>query len=165
MSADNLDGLIEIRDPEIDPAEIVARIRTRIKERRDELGYENRTFPAFDLAVYPGEPDDIPYDQNLYHYLRLANASYNQIETDRLLFESPATRLPIIGPIWQRIRGQIHDLVRFYVNRSTSHQVTVDRHLVSVLNRLTFVTQEQQRTIKSLQDEIAELRGRMDGEV
>jgi hypothetical protein len=158
------DDLIEIRDPEIDPTQIVSQIRTRIIQRRAELGYEDRSFPAFDLASYPGEPNDIPFDQNLYHYLRLANTSYNQIEVDPLLAASPATRLPVIGPLWQRVRSQVHSLVLFYVNMAGGNQISVNRHLVSVLNRLTLVTQDQQRTIQDLQAEVADLRSRLERE-
>jgi hypothetical protein len=164
VTADIPNNLIEIQDPDIDVDEIMAQIRARVQQRRAELGYDKRTFPAFDLAAYPGEPEDIAYDVNLYHYLRLVNTTYNQVETGLNLAPSPATQLPIIGPLWARVRGQVHNLVLFYVNRSLAHQTNVNRHLISVLNRLTLLSQEQQRIIAILQAEVDALRRRLDAE-
>ena len=44
------DDLIEIHDPEIDPAQIMEQIRQRVQQRREELGYPQLEFPPF------GEP-------------------------------------------------------------------------------------------------------------
>jgi hypothetical protein len=152
------DTLIEIHDPELDPAQIMADIRARIRRRREELGYDNRAFPTFGLAVCPEEPEDIPYDVNLYHHLRLANERYGQLDTSPALVSSPATRLPLIGRLWQAIRGHAHSLVLFYVSRVAGYQMSMNRHLISVLNQLTRLTQEQQRTIIALQAEVEALR-------
>lgn len=152
------DTLIEINDPEIDPATIMREIRERVRERRDALGADDRVFPKFGVAAYPEEPSDASYDPNLYHYLRLANENYAQIETDLILADSPATQVPVLGKLWGLIRRQMHELVQFYVNRAVTHQVTMDRYLVSVLNRLTAQNQEQAREIEALRAELATLR-------
>ena len=152
------DSLIEIHDPEIDPAQIMEQIRDRIRRRREELGHEQRVFPAFGAAACPGEPDDVPYDPDLYYHLRLANEVYTRAETAATLTPSLATRMPVLGRLWRLIRGEAHNLVLFYVNRAIAHQTSVNRHLVSALNRLTALSQEQQRTIVALQEEIAALR-------
>lgn len=158
------DNLFEIHDPEIDPHQIMEQIRERIRRRREELGYEKRTFPTFGAAAYPGEPDDIPYDPDLHHHLRLANEMYAQVEVGAVLAPSPATRIPVLGRLWQLVRSEAHNLVLFYVNRAIAHQTDVNRHLVSVLNRLTALSQEQQRTIMALQAEIEALHQRRDGQ-
>jgi hypothetical protein len=158
------DDLIEIYDPEVDPAQIIERIRERVRKRREELGYEQRTFPTFGVTSYPGEPDDIPYDYDLYYHLRLANEAYIQVETDAVLAPSPATRIPIVGRLWQLVRGEVHNLVLFYVNRVIAHQTDVNRHLIGVLNCLTRLSQEQQRTIASLEAEIEALRRQVEGQ-
>jgi hypothetical protein len=154
----SLDDLIEIQDPEIDASSILAQIRERIQARRAELGYDQRTFPTFGTAVYPGEPEDLPFDADLHHHLRLVNGSFARIETGADLAPSQATRLPVIGRLWKLVRGQLHSLVLFYVNRAVAHQTSVNRHLVSVLNRMEALNQEQQRTIIKLQKELAQLR-------
>ncbi|MBP8000418.1 MAG: hypothetical protein KA314_18105 [Chloroflexi bacterium] len=146
--------LIEIRDPEIDGEALMNEIRGRITRRRQELGYDNRRFPAFGTTDYPGEPDDIPYDEFLHYHLRQVNRIYNQVETQPLLTDSPSTRIPVLGRIWRLIRGGAHNLVLFYVNRNITQQVNVNRHLISVINRLTAQLQEQQRQILALEEEV-----------
>ncbi|HYN88130.1 MAG TPA: hypothetical protein VER55_06350 [Ardenticatenaceae bacterium] len=158
MSVEIPNDLIEIRDPEIDPGVIMEQIRERVRRRRDELGYEKRTFPTFGLTACPVEPDDVPFDPNLYHHLRLANTTYDQVEVAPILVPSPATRTPVVGRLWALVRWHFHTLILFYVNRAVRHQTGVNRHLISVLNQLTALTQEQQRTIVALQAEIETLR-------
>ncbi|MGH2541885.1 MAG: hypothetical protein ACRDIB_03755 [Ardenticatenaceae bacterium] len=158
MDAQIPDDLIEIRDPAIDPAAIMAEIRERVQQRRKEQGYDQRTFPSFGLVQCPEPPADRPYDHDLYYYLRLANESYAGSETAVNLAPSPATQMPVVGPLWKKIRREVHNLVLFYVNRSVAHQVNVNRQLVSVVNRLTALAEEQQRSIEALQAEIEVLR-------
>jgi hypothetical protein len=148
------DDLIEIHDPDIDPQAIMTQIRRRIQERRLEVGYDNRSFPAFGSAmVCPEPPENMPYSPDLYHHLRQVNALYSEVETNSILAPSPATRVPILGRFWKLIREQAHGLVLFYVNRSVGHQVKINRHLVSVLNQLTEENQELQRRIMALEAE------------
>ncbi len=154
------DDLIEIHDPEIDPGQIMDQIRERIRRRREELGYERRTFPTFGATAYPGEPADMPYDPDLYHHLRLVNETFAPIDTRPVLASSPSTRVPILGRLWQRIRGEAHNLVLFYVNRAVAHQTDVNRHLISVINRLTALSQEQQRAMAALRKEVESLKER-----
>ena len=150
--------IFEINDPELDPDAIMATIRTRIEQRRAELGYEGRTFPNFGAAAYAGEPKDLAYDADLHHYLRMVNENYANAETEALLVSSPATRIPVLGRIWQLIRGGAHGLVLFYVNRAVTHQTEINRQLVSVLNRMTVAMETQQRTIIGLQADLDALR-------
>ena len=156
------ENMIEIDDPEIDPAAIMAEIRRRIVARRRELGYDHRAFPSYGAAIYQGEPDDLPFDRDLHYFLRLANATFAEAETEPVLAASPATRVPILGRLWGMIRGGAHNLVLFYVNRAVTHQTSVNGYLVSALNRLTAVVEEQQRTIQRLQAELDAARQRQE---
>ena len=134
-------------------------------ERRKQLGYDERTFPEFGGVVpYPEPPDDLTYSSELYYHLRQANDLYADVDTEPVLASSTTTRLPIIGPLWKLIRTQAHGLVLFYVNRGLAHQVNVNRHLVSILNRMVLEDQENQRTIKRLRAEIDEIKGRNQGQ-
>lgn len=152
------DDLIEIHDPEIDPARIMERIRERIRRRREELGYPRQVFPTFDAAAYPCEPEGEQYDADLYYHLRQANELYYQIGVEVSLAPSPATQLPFLGRLWQRVRREAHNLVLFYLGKLVQRQVRVNRHLVSVLNRMTVRLQEQQREIQRLNEELRQLR-------
>jgi len=152
------DDLLESNNPEIDTVALMAQIRERMRRRRRELGVDNRSFPSYDVTSCPAEPDDLPYDANLYHHLRLANELYAEADTEPALPPSPLTRVPLFGRLWQRVRPSLHVLILFYVNRALAHQVTVNRHLVSVLNQLTVQVEAQQRTIVALQADIQALR-------
>lgn len=156
------DDLIEIHDPEIDPAEIMAQIRERIQQRRVELGYESQRFISFGGAQYPGRPDDVPYDPDFYDHLEMANELYLQVDTEIDLQSSPATRVPILGHLWGSIREQAHRLVIFYVNRATTHQANINREIIGVLNKLASINLEQQRALMKLQDEIDVLRAEIE---
>jgi hypothetical protein len=159
MSDEVPGDLLVIDDPEVDVDALMAEIRARIQRRRAELGVDSRSFPAYDVTACPEPPDDLAYDANLYHHLRLANELYASMDTEPALTPSPLTRVPVLGPLWQRLRPAIHQLILVYVNRGLAQQMTVNRHLVSALNQLTQLTQAQQRAILALQSEVEALRG------
>ena len=152
------DDLIEINDPQIDPASIMAEIRERIQMRREALGYEPQQFASFGGAQFPGRPDDVPYDPDYYDHLEMANELYLQAETEPDLQVSPATRVPLLGGFWSSFREQAHQLVLYYVNRSVSHQTGVNREIIGVLNKLTEINVAQQRKIARLEQEVDALR-------
>lgn len=157
------DDLIEINDPEVNAEQIMTELRQRIQKRREEVGYEQRTFPTFGAATpLPEATTDLPAAGSLYHHLRQANQLYNQVETAPLLAPSQATRLPVVGRLWQIVRDQAHQLILFYVNRYATHQTNVNRHLVSVANELTRQNQEQQQAIRRLQEQVEALQRKTD---
>jgi len=157
------DDLIEIHDPQIDPAQIMEQIRERIRRRRDALGEPRQTFPAFGMAAYPGEPEGRDFDVDLYNHLRRANDLYYQIGVQVELSPSPATRLPIVGHLWQQVRREAHNLVIFYLAKLSRQQVAVNRHVVSTLNRMAAQLQAQQAELETLRTEIKRLRERLGG--
>ncbi len=152
------DDLLEIRGSESDQQQLMESVVDRVAQRRAETGMNPVRFPSYKGVAYPGVPENSRYDPDLYHHLRLANTSYLDVMTEPELETSPATRIPVVGQIWRLIRAHAHNLVLFYVNRSTRHEVNVDRHIVSVLNSLTIANQEQQEVIDNLKSEIDELR-------
>ena len=105
---------------------------------------------------------ELPHDPNLYHYLRLLNEGYAAIDTQPILAPSPATRLPLVGKLWARLRGEVHNLVLFYVNRAVTQQVNVNRYLVSVVNRLTAENEAQERRLLALEEALAARHGEGD---
>ncbi len=151
--------MIEIRDPEIDPAQIMEQIRERIRRRREGLGYPRQEFPAFGAAAYPGEPEGEKFDVDLYYHLRKVNDLYYQIGVAASLMPSPVTQLPLLGRLWQRVRREAHNLVLFYLGKLARQQVAVNRHLVSTLNRMVVQLQEQQEELWAVREEIERLRG------
>ncbi|MGB3714077.1 MAG: hypothetical protein WA996_06575 [Candidatus Promineifilaceae bacterium] len=152
------DDLLEVHEADIDQRQLMDRIEKRVAQRRDELGSDPRRFPSYEGVPYPGTPEGVRYDPDLYHHLRLANKLYPEIETEPVLVTSPATRIPLLGQLWRLVRLHAHNLVLFYVNRAIRHEVDVNRHMVSVLNSLTLANQDKQVTIDRLMAELEELR-------
>jgi hypothetical protein len=153
------DDLIEIHDPEIDPDQIMAQIRERVRQRRNELGYSQQTFPPFGAAEYPGEPEGGDFDEELYYHLRKANELYYQLDVEPALSPSPTTQMPILGRLWRMIRQEAHNLVLFYVGKLARQILAVDRHTVSTLNRMAAQIQEQQRQLQALREQLDTLSG------
>jgi len=156
------DDLLEIRDPALNSEEVMGKIRQRIEQRRNDLGYETRKFPRFKVGSYSAVPDDLTISPELHHHLETANRIYNTPETQPLLLPSPSTKVPIVGSLWKRIRRSAHELVLFYVNRYVTHQISVNHHLVSVINQLVTQSQEQQNQIDTLQQKLDKLQVRFE---
>ncbi len=72
-----------------------------------------------------------PFAREVYDELYEAH-----LASDRL-YVSPymtPTRVPILGPIWQRVRSLAHRLVVFYVARLAEAQMRFNAHVVHVLD-------------------------------
>jgi hypothetical protein len=150
---------LELNDPEISAEALTTALDERVRQRRAKLGPVERAVPAFGTAVpCPQQPANLDHPPTLYHHLRQANDLYGRPATALVLAASPATRVPLLGRLWAMIREQAHSLVLFYVNRSLAHQTTINRHTISAVNQLTLLSQEQQRTIHRLEQEIGRLR-------
>lgn len=150
--------LLEIHEADIDRRQLMNRIEDRVAQRRDKIGSDPVRFPSYEGVPYPGRPDGVQYNPDLYHHLGLANKLYPEIETEPVLETSPVTRIPLLGQLWSLVRLHAHNLVLFYVNRAVRHDVDVNRHMMSVLNSLTMANQDQQEIIKTLKIEIEEMR-------
>jgi len=145
---------LELHDPEISSADLVAEIEKRVQKRRAELGQVRLVFPTFGtVSPFPEPPSDRPYNSNLYHHLRQAN-EIGPPDTAPLLADSPATQIPLIGRFWKLIRSQFHELILFYVNRYIGYETQLDNHLISSLNEMTRVIQLQQEEIESLRHDL-----------
>lgn len=149
---------LELHDAEITADHLTSRIETRIQQRRAELGEVKRTFPTFGfIAAMPQPPAAGDYSATLYHHLRQLN-ELETADTTPILVDSPSTRLPLLGPLWQLIRRAAHELVLFYVNRHIAHTTISQNHLVNILNEQTGLLQQQQAEIEKLQREVEKLQ-------
>jgi len=142
---------LKITDTEMTSAELVAEVERRVWQRRQTLGQINPQFPAF--GILPPIPEIELNNPALEHNLRQLNQMDPPPMTP-VLAASPATRIPLLGNLWQLVRRQFHELVLFYVNRAASHETKVDTHIISTLNELTRVIQAQQEEIERLRDEV-----------
>lgn len=145
---------IEIHDDHITSEALVAEIERRVATRRAELGPVNLIFPTFGhISTYPEPPAGQTYNPNLYYYLRQANQAPPP-SVAPILAPSPATRVPVLGRLWQLIRGEMHNLILFYVNRIAGDQNRLNIDLISTLNELTRELQSQQMEIERLRAEL-----------
>jgi hypothetical protein len=150
---------LEIHDDEITSEQLVAEIDRRVRRRRAELGVPSLTLPTFGHVSQPPEPPvSGAYNANLYYYLKQINQA-PPAAVEPLLAASPATRAPVLGRLWGLIRGQMHELILFYVNRAAADQNQLNVNLISALNELTRVSQSQQAEIDNLREQIRQLRG------
>lgn len=137
----------------IGSAQLEAEIETLVAARPGSLDYLH-ALPRFgdplplaaeDLAALPD------HQLKLAYHLRFLNQMYTERPTGPVLTSSPATAVPILGPLWGRIRAQMHQLILFYVGRSDAHQAEVNHHLLQIVAQLT-------ETVAHQNDEIARLR-------
>lgn len=91
-----------------------------------------------------------PSIETIDHYLAGAKRALAATDTTPHLANSPALSTPILGTLWGRIRGQMHDLVLFYVNRSAVTHSRVDTQLIEAVDALTQIVEKQQAEIDQL---------------
>lgn len=137
---------------EINPVWNDIQVRIQAAKARNEL--DTAVSPP---VVFPGKPSDIVYDIELYKQLEQAAEKIPGFERDLLLQETRWSSLPLIGSLFQKVRQSFHSIALFYANRALQHQQAVNRHLWEAMGRLTAVTQQQQRTIESLQVQLTML--------
>lgn len=86
-------------------------------------------------------PDGIPIVQiegkrlspEFYEHLYGAGMNHDQIQAHMLVSR---ISLPIIGPLIQKMRRTVHQLVLFYVNQVAANQIRVNHHLLRALSIL-----------------------------
>ncbi len=148
-----------IHDEQITSDELVREVERRVAERRTRLGPVDLIFPTFGhVSTFPEPAPGSRINPQLYYYLKQANQS-PAAAVEPVLAPSPATQLPVVGRLWGRIRGQVHSLVLFYVNRAVRDQSRLNVELISVLNELTRVVQDQQVEIDALRAEARRAAG------
>lgn len=92
--------------------------------------------------------------KTINHHLEAARRALAQAETQANLAPSPATATPVLGTLWGRIRGQMHELVLFYVNRLGGTTGRVDGQLIEAIEELTALVEAQQAEIEALKEKI-----------
>lgn len=143
------DPWLEIHDSEISSVTLAARVEERLKARREQLGPVSRHFPTFQdqaLDLAEGALADVNMRELLRQLQELPAPP-----THAILAPSPATRLPLLGRLWQLVRSQTHELVLFYVNRHVAHQAQRNHLLSNALNQLNATIQAQKQEMERLE--------------
>lgn len=145
---------IVIHDEQLTSEALVREVEDRVARRRAQLGEVSVVFPSFGyVSTYPDVPLEKRVSPHLYYYLEQANLAAPPV-VEPVLAPSPATRTPLVGRFWEKIRAEMHNLVLFYVNRSVREQNRINANLVSTLNEMARVVQQQQDEIDALRAEI-----------
>lgn len=71
-------------------------------------------------------------------YEQLYQAALLQGEVGVKLFVS-RTEVPLFGPLIDKLRGKVHELVLFYINQAVAQQAEINDH---ILQALTLLSQE-----------------------
>jgi hypothetical protein len=160
MSNDDLEKIIEIRNPEIDAEAIMRRIRENIRQRRSEAEAQGLDYEAFVEGLY-ASPDAARFDRSLYYDLRWMSMGYYKIGVGLSLTES---RTPLIAPLVQRVRSALHHLVIFYTNMLAGRQARFNEYVVRALTGLVKALEEDPTSgeVESLRQEVAELRAQLE---
>lgn len=149
---------IVIHDEQISSEELVREVEERAARRRAESGPISVVFPSFGyVSTYPDVPLEKRVNPHLYYYLEQANEAAPPA-VEPVLAPSPATRAPMVGRAWGKVRAEMHNLVLFYVNKSVREQNRINTNLISTLNEMARVIQEQQEEIDALRAEIERLK-------
>jgi hypothetical protein len=160
MDTDNLDGIIEIRDDQIDAAEIMRTIRANIQKRREAARAQGIDYDAFLQGLYTGDKGH--FDAAVYYNLRRAAALFDRITVKQ--YVSPRS-IPLVGGLAQRVRRSLHDLVIYYVNMLGSKQILFNESVVYALNSLVEGLERdnarQAEEIATLRQELEALRAQV----
>lgn len=120
------------REEHVDVEQLMEQIRRQILEKRAAAGDEAAARVPVGGKRFPPE---------LYDHLYQAGLGYNQLLVDPVIKES---KLPLLGPLLNRVRRALHLLVIYYVNRLAERQQTVNLHLLRALSVLTEELEREQ---------------------
>lgn len=162
------DDIIEIRDPEVDVEEIMARIRRNIERRKAARDAEGVTVPdlTFDwIAERSGEA--APRDE-LYYNLRQVRQSYDKAWVS-LQFIERRIPIPFVGPLLDRLRREAHNLVIFYVNTLAGRQIAFNDYVTRTLEKVVRSLEEREaegliQEVRSLREAVERLERKLEGE-
>ncbi len=164
---ENLLDVIEVRDPGLDIQEIADQICERIQAHRKQAVADQEDYDAFVASLYKtAKETDFPGQA---YSLQQARMSYDNVAVSLSL--TPPPKVPILGPLWQRVRVAVHNLVIFYVNRLAYRQIEFNKHILLAVNKVAereegeHVTADEfnymRQEITKLHEEVERLKERL----
>jgi hypothetical protein len=158
MTMEDVEQVIEIRDPEINVEEIMNRIRERIRLRRAQaeakgVDYDRLAGDQVLLAGSAGLGADLYYDLNEL----LATA-----ESLGAAVAMRDRRIPILNPLLYRMEKLLHRLVVKYVNMLAGRQVAFNRTSAHALREIARALEASNAHIEELERRIEDIKFRID---
>lgn len=150
------DQVIEIRDPEINTEEIMARIRQRIRERRAQA--EGRGLDYDRLVDDPSRAESGRLASDLYYDLNKMRSTADSLWVSVQLYDS---HLPLVNAWYMRIKGKLHGIVVDYINRLAGRQVAFNQTTEHVLSGMVHAFEDNDARVEALEKQIIELRDRL----
>ena len=161
MSTD--DG--ELKDKRPVPStveEVMARVRAQVPSAQGAVA------STATARARPGEAYLFPED--VYRNLHQARTIAGSLSVDYRV----GLRTPIVGHAWMLVRQRIHQEIRIYVDAMTTHQNTLNTHVLRALTQVVETLDavgiralqrrqvEQGETIQALRTEVQELRAQVE---
>lgn len=150
------DGLFEIQNPAVDLEAVVQIIETNLKAH-EALFADAPVMPRFELGDRPSTDSAAANLSDLLYHLHSAERDRDQIGAEKELGPSWATQVPLIGKWWGQVRGELHNLILFYVNKAAGRQAGFNESAVGVLRYVA----EQAEEVERLKAQIALLEDRL----
>ena len=150
-------------------AELEAALEAQAAARSGSLDYLH-ALPHFgdQLPLPVNSPEALaalPEPQlKLAYHLQFLSQMYTERPTEPVLAPSPATAVPLLGPLWGRVRAQMHQLILFYVGRSDAHQAEINNHLLQIVAQLSETVSRQNEELARLRSERSETGERQTGD-
>lgn len=152
-----LDDVIEIRDSEIDVEDIMARIRERIRNRRDQADAQGLDYDRL-TKEHTSYNTDGTLSTDFYYDLRQVRENADSIWVSLSVVERD---IPLVGSLVTRARRMVHSLVLYYVNMLAGKQVVFNRSAASALSELASHSEGTGARIQELESEVEALRERI----
>ena len=149
--------VVEIRDPEIDVAEIMDRVRERIRQRRAQAKAQGLEYDRLVDARPPVVAADHSETDFQYDLREL------QISADGILVTVAMRdrQLPLLNSLFYRAEMLLHRLALKYVNQLAGRQVVFNTATANVLAVLARRVEQSQARAQQLDREVNVLRERI----
>ncbi len=156
MNDNDMDNVIEIRDPDIDAEAIMRQIRDNIRQRRAQAEAQGLDYDALLEGGYATR-----FESNVYLDLRHASSTCSKMGVGLSLTGSP---LPVFGALVQRLRAALHQVAIYYVNMLAAQQNRFNEHVVRSLMGLVKELEKgpTPNELHELRQEIARLQARLE---
>jgi len=148
---------IEIRDPEINVAEIMQRLRARIRERHAATQTPDAEDAAMLETRAPIAPGDYT-DADFASDMRLLETRADAILVSLAMRDR---HLPIFNSLFYRFEVLLHRLALKYVNQLAGRQVLYNTAAANVIATLAQKLALSEARTKKLEDELRDLRARV----
>ena len=107
---------------EVNIEEIMQEIRQQILEKKDVVWSGNSAAVTVRGKRLPPE---------FYEHLYQATLVHDQID---VRIHVTKVNVPVIGRLLQTLRGKLHELVVFYVNKLAAEQIQFNTHILQAVN-------------------------------